>query len=144
MFFISHRGNIKGPKTKYENSPDYIESALKLGFDVEIDIYFYNNCLWLGHDSPKYKIQNNDWLKNNKLWCHAKNIQALNLMLKEKDMHCFWHQEDDCALTSKGYIWTYPGKDLLSNSIVVLPELYKIKKFSNISGICSDYISNYI
>ena len=126
MYFIYHRGNIEGSKTKYENNPDYIELALKLGFNVEIDIFFYKNCLWLGHDFPTYRIQNIDWLKNKKLWCHAKNIKALDFMLNEKDIHCFWHQEDDCALTSKGYIWTYFGKDLFSNSIVVLPEQIKI------------------
>ena len=143
MYFISHRGNIEGPKTKYENNPEYIESALKLGFNVEIDIYFHNKSFWLGHDSPIYQIQNINWLKNKKLWCHAKNAQALDLMLNEKDIHCFWHQEDDFALTSRGYIWTFPGKDLFPNSIVVLPELFKISKFSDISGICSDFISKY-
>tara|TARA_B100001123_G_C15269695_1_gene1009816 strand:+ start:767 stop:1201 length:435 start_codon:yes stop_codon:yes gene_type:complete len=143
MILISHRGNISGPKPEYENDSNYIESALQSGFDVEIDIFFYKNSLWLGHDLPKHKIKNVEWLKNKHLWCHAKNIQALDFMLKEQNIHCFWHQEDDCALTSKGYIWTYPGKDLFSNSIVVLPEQINKTDFSNISGICSDYINKY-
>ena len=62
------------------------------------------------------------FLKKDGLWCHAKNIEALNLMLRE-GIHCFWHQEDDVTLTSKGYKWTYPGKQLTENSICVKPEL---------------------
>jgi len=65
-------------------------------------------------------------------------------MLKEGDIHCFWHQEDDVTLTSKGYIWTYPGKDLTENSIVVMPEKYLEKwweySFKKCRAICSDYI----
>jgi|TARA_B100000959_G_C14826137_1_gene559891 hypothetical protein len=67
--------------------------------------------------------------------------EALNKMLKQ-DIHCFWHQKDDVTLTSKGYMWTYPGKLLTDNSITVLPEINNdIPK--KCLGICSDYIVNY-
>jgi hypothetical protein len=29
---------------------------------------------------------------------------------------------DDYTITSKGYFWTYPGKKISKNSIIVLPE----------------------
>ncbi len=35
---ISHRGNLDGPIPERENSPDYIDQAIKWGFVVEIDI----------------------------------------------------------------------------------------------------------
>ena len=35
MILISHRGNLNGKKVDEENSPKYIEKALKEGFDVE-------------------------------------------------------------------------------------------------------------
>ena len=38
----------------------------------------------------------------------------------------FWHQNDDYTITSKGYIWAYPGKKLNKNAIYVLPEWCKI------------------
>ena len=81
------------------------------------------------------------FLKNKKLWCHAKNIEALFEML-EHEVHCFWHQEDDVSLTSKGYIWTYPLKPLTSQSICVQPELYNAN-FNHCLGVCSDFISEY-
>ena len=39
MILISHRGNIFGPNKKDENKIEYVENALNLGFDVEIDVF---------------------------------------------------------------------------------------------------------
>ncbi len=139
MILISHRGNLNGPQPENENSPDYIEKAL-LNYNVEIDIFFYKNELWLGHDNPEYKIKNLNWLENNKLWCHAKNLEALDKMLKHPKIHCFWHQNDDVTLTSRGYMWTYPNKRLFSNSIAVIKEKLDKNVLPACSGICSDYV----
>jgi len=46
---ISHRGNIDG-KTLLENQPSYIDDAIDLGYDVEIDIWYIGDKLYLGHD----------------------------------------------------------------------------------------------
>ena len=139
MILISHRGNLNGINTDRENSIDYIQEALDKGFDVEIDVWDILGSYFLGHDEPKQLVKK-EFLKNEHLWCHAKNIEGLNSML-EDEIHCFWHQEDDVTLTSKGYMWTYPGKTLTTNSIAVLPE-EEIK--DNIAGICSDYIEGLI
>ena len=58
--------------------------------------------------------------------------------LLELNIHCFWHQEDDVTLTSRGYMWTYPGKKLFYNSICVMPQKPLLEK--NYLGICSDYV----
>ncbi len=145
MILISHRGNIDGKRETFENHPSYIKIALENGFDVEIDVWYKNNKWYLGHDEPQHEIDL-DYLRNKKFWCHAKNIEALNKMLKE-DIHCFWHQEDDVTLTSKGYMWTYPGKKLTDYSIAVLPELNNDNSITmlpkKVLGICSDYVVNY-
>ena len=67
MFYISHRGNLNGPDTRYENSIEYINHALERGFDVEVDVWFIDDNFYLGHDSPDYPIDHN-FLKNKKLW----------------------------------------------------------------------------
>ena len=46
------------------------------------------------------------------------------------------------TLTSKNYIWAYPGKQPIKNSIAVLPEIYQ-DNLSECLGVCSDYIENY-
>ena len=139
MILISHRGNLNG-KSDRENQPDYIEEALAQGFDVEIDVWDIFGSYFLGHDEPKYLVKK-DFLKNDGLWCHAKNIQGLYSML-EDNIHCFWHQEDDVTLTSEGYMWTYPGKPLTDKSICVLPEKNN-EKPKKCLGICSDYVVYY-
>jgi hypothetical protein len=141
MILISHRGNIDKKNPNLENNPEYIEKALYLGYNVEIDVW-YENEFWLGHDTPQYKIDVN-YLMNTKLWCHAKNGKALSEMSKYKNIHYFWHQDDDFTLTSKKFIWTYPKKILYYNSICVLPELGYIGSLKNCNGVCSDYIKQY-
>ena len=141
MILISHRGNLNGRITDRENDPGYVDLAMKAGYDVEIDVWYKDSKWYLGHDLPQYEITL-EYLKNNKLWCHAKNIESLNKMLNE-DVHCFWHQEDDVTLTSKGFMWTFPGKQLTENSICVLPEKDNQNIDTNAVGICSDYIINY-
>ena len=140
MIFISHRGNLNGKKKKLENKPVYIKDAIKKGFNVEIDVW-YTVGFYLGHDKPQFKVSR-QFLENKKLWCHAKNLKALEKLQKIKTKY-FWHQADDYTLTSNGYIWTYPGKTLSKKSISVLPELKKTKLSKSISGICSDFIEKY-
>ena len=143
MIVISHRGNISGPDKKNENHPDQIKKAHNLGFDVEIDVWWDSGKFILGHDNPEYEIPES-FLKEQYLWCHAKNIDALNKMIT-LGAHCFWHQEDDFTLTSRGYIWTYPRKILTKKSICVMPELSKYRKeeFNLAFGVCTDFPRRY-
>ena len=141
MLKIAHRGNTEGSDFENENNPIYIDKAIDKGFDSEIDVWLQGRRLYLGHDEPTYQIEL-DYLKNNNLWCHAKNIDALNQMTQYSNIHSFWHQEDDVTLTSCGFMWTYPEKTVTDTSIAVL-----IKKNSKIPkkvlGICSDYVVTY-
>lgn len=145
MILISHRGNIDGKKPHLENQPEYIENALNLGYDVEIDLWVKDNVLYLGHDEPQYKIDWKEWLdyKTHKLWIHCKNVEAIIWMRENtNDVNYFWHEEDTLTLTSNGYIWAYPGKQPIKGSIAVMPERSN-DDVSNCIGICSDYINNY-
>lgn len=142
MILIAHRGNIKGPNPKLENHPEYVLEALNSGFDVEVDAW-YEDGFWLGHDEPQYKTSF-EFLQKKGLWIHCKNIQALALL--QPHTNCFWHNTDDYTLTSKGYIWCYPGKELSGgNSICVMPEIYNLQShpFDGWYGVCSDFVSRY-
>ena len=140
MFLISHRGNHKAVDSKNENRPQQILHMLHQGYNIEIDVWFTKDRLYLGHDSPEYEV-NLKFLQNDKLWCHAKNLAALEYMLLH-NVHCFWHQKDDYTVTSRGYIWTYPEKPVCEKSIIVCKNSEDTKKYSkmNIAGVCSDYI----
>ena len=135
---ISHRGNLYGKDDLLENNPDHIKN---LNIDVEVDVWLIDSVLYLGHDFPKTKIELDFF--NKTIWAHTKNVEALYFLLS-KNIHCFWHQNDDYTITSKNYIWVYPGKTLIKDCIAVLPEnLYSKEQLNICSGICSDYIDSY-
>jgi len=139
MKLIAHRGNINGPFPDKENSPEYIENALGNGFDVEIDVWLMDNIWYLGHDKPQYIIDQT-FLLNNRLWCHAKNLDALNNMRKLGVSNYFWHETDKFTLTSSGYIWTYPGNSVVDNSIIVILD-DSVCENKSVYAICGDYVA---
>ena len=140
MIFISHRGNLSGPNPIDENKLDYILNALNENFEVEVDLWFKKNKFYLGHDEPQYEL-NIDFFDKKKIWIHAKNLECF-YELNKYNLNFFWHENDKIVLTSKGYLWNYPGTLLSERSICVLPEKNYEKKI-NCLGICSDYIKNY-
>ena len=139
MKIISHRGNTSGPNKEYENHPNVISSLLKKNIDCEIDVWFIENKFYLGHDFPQYEVEESYILQKG-LWCHAKNLEALYEMNKKNDIHFFWHENDDYALTSKNIIWTYPDKKTTNKSIIVdLNKNWRNKNY-NCLGVCVDWI----
>jgi hypothetical protein len=146
MILISHRGNVNGRTESYENEPTYIDLAIKKGYDVEVDVWYVDDVLYLGHDNPQYGVDFRWFIDRiSKLWIHCKNIDAINYFKDckyELEFNYFWHQEDDIALTSFNYIWAYPGKQPIKNSIAVMPELNK-DDVSTCLGVCSDFVENY-
>lgn len=144
MILISHRGNLTGPNPKRENSPAYLQEAIDKGFNVEIDIWVVEGRLYLGHDKPQYSI-NDLWLTQflYRIWAHCKNPEAM-VYLQENypQINYFWHQEDTLTLTSKKYLWVYPGKQPIKDSIAVMPEIHN-DDITQCLGICSDYIQEY-
>ena len=146
MILIAHRGNTKGPEPTKENNPEFIESAIEAGYDVEIDVRLHAGGFYLGHDKPQYEVLP-DWLLKHKdnLWCHAKDLKTFSVLLDLK-MHTFMHDKDPAALTSKHYLWTNPGERLVPNSIAVMPETktwYDFIQRFNYVGLCSDYVEDY-
>lgn len=141
MKLISHRGNTSGPNLEMENSPEYIEDAINNGYDVEVDLWSTDTKLFLGHDEPKYEVPKMFLEKHkDKLWVHCKNVEALYVCEFLLDgVHYFWHQGDDFALTSKNIFWTFPGKQMTPNSVLVMPELNQFLDVGpDIYGICTD------
>lgn len=136
---ISHRGNINGANKDLENNPDHIKSLLKSKIEVEIDVWLIDGQAMLGHDNPQYLVDYR-FFEHDKLWCHAKNLDALIFMLQNK-IHCFWHQEDDYTITSRGYVWTFPNKPVSSyRSVIVDTSKNWKEKNYNCERVCSDYL----
>lgn len=159
MKIIAHRGNIDGSIPEKENDPNYIDIALNLGFDVEIDVWVTNNKLFLGHDSPNFEIDI-QWImfRASNLWVHCKNPEAIvyfnELTQQSINSHCktekieieninyFYHESDPITLTSRLFMWVFPGNQPIVNSIAVLPELNN-EVISQCLGVCTNYAKNY-
>ncbi|NMC62468.1 MAG: hypothetical protein GYA55_04800 [SAR324 cluster bacterium] len=146
MILIAHRGNIEGANPSQENSPEYLRLALSLEFDVEVDVWLLEGQLWLGHDRPLYLMPED--LPQARLWCHAKNLEALMWLLRNR-YNTFWHEKDCYTLTSRGHIWTYPGQSIGQGSVWNQPEWDKSVNLSLVMqqaievgcvGICSDWV----
>ena len=139
---IAHRALFEGPDSEKENHPEQIDRALASGFDCEVDLWRVDGKCYLGHDAPTYPVDT-AFLETRNLWIHAKNLHALHFLTYTSGLHYFWHENDAYTLTSKNYIWTYPGKPLTKDSITVLPELHD-PTFESLDmscfGICSDFV----
>ena len=144
MIIISHRGNIAGPDRDSENTVEQINKAINLSFQVEVDVWYVDKKLYLGHDTPDTLVKLS-FLQNKNIWCHAKNIEALFYLLENK-VHVFWHQNDDFTLTSNNFLWTFPGNTLTKKSICVLPEKTKYieSELRNCAGVCTDFPLRYL
>ena len=147
MKIIAHRGNLNGPNPLTENDPKRITQCIEDGYDVEIDVRFdpATETLWLGHDEPQHKI-NWMWLagRTRNLWIHCKDLATLHeFSTNSGGYNYFWHDKDDYTLTSKGHIWSYPGKTYTGNTVVVMPEWNKMDwdalRATNCHGVCTDY-----
>ena len=147
MKLIAHRGLINGPDETIENHPDQIKLAINQGFNCEIDLWFDEDSkFYLGHDRPQYSIDKDFLIEYKKrLWIHTKNLKALYWLSNTNNFfNYFWHQNDDCVITSQGYIWTYPEKPLTDRSIRLMPEWadpgFKTVLKNRCYAVCSDYV----
>jgi len=132
---ISHRANTNGANSETENHPKQVIEVLQKGFDVEVDVWLCETDLWLGHDQPNYRIDLN-FLKQSGVWVHAKNKEVVNLLRNEKDIHWFWHETDQMTLTSRGYIWCFPGHEIEGG--IMVDHGQSIPNKINVAGVCTD------
>jgi hypothetical protein len=141
-----HRGNLTGPVKELENNFGILIQRSIQGYRTEVDVWYHDHNLWLGHDKPEYKISF-DWLAScKKRLIHAKDGKTLEYLLLEAgkralDLHIFYHTEEDYVLTNKGLVICYPGKPLLQGSLCMMPERanYNGEELQKSFCVCSDF-----
>tara|TARA_R110000824_G_scaffold352568_2_gene539625 strand:+ start:348 stop:806 length:459 start_codon:yes stop_codon:yes gene_type:complete len=140
---ISHRGNVNGQNIERENTLSYIDEANFLGYDVEIDVWMSNGYLYLGHDCAKTRIDYSCLVdRQDFLWIHCKNFQALSFLSSFCDLKTFFHENERYTYISNGVIWAHDISDIDNNCIIPLLEEKQILDWTkqNVYGICSDYV----
>ena len=142
MILISHRGNVDGVNLERENTQSYIQEAIDLGYDVEIDVRYINNKFWLGHDGPDYEVEF-DWLHDRKdnLWIHCKNFESLSELV-DTDLKVFYHLQEDYTIISDKHIWAHNLENVNKKCIIPLIDKSDIMDWTptQVYGVCSDYI----
>ena len=145
---ILHRGIRKIDKL-LENSPDTLNKRYNEQYYVECDIWYQNDNWYLGHDTPEFLIDIEDFLKIKTRIIHAKDGYTFAKLIKycnERgyDNEIFYHTTEDYVLTSSKNIIAYPGKYLHKNTICMMPENMNRdlseKEKNNIIAICSDLL----
>lgn len=142
MIQIAHRGNINGPHANMENRPEYLQAALDKGFDVKCDVWFDGGKFMLGYEFPTF-LTNRQFFQQKRVWTHCRNASAFIELVKYTNINCFFQENDDLALTSRGQLWAHP-KCLQWDANTVLVNLDKDRpEFVGLErpyGICSDFI----
>ena len=143
MKLIAHKGNVNGPDSLKENTPEQIEWCIENGYDVEIDVRYSpeKDKFYLGHDDLQHEI-NWWWLagKQKNLWIHCKDLFTLHeFTARTSGYNYFWHQRDDYTLTSKGQIWASPAQDYNKDTVRVIEDPEEVKEY-DCYAICSDYV----
>ena len=145
MILISHRGNIDSIIIKRENTQSYIQEAIDLGYDVEVDVWYMDNTFWLGHDTLQYEV-GIDWLldRKDKLWVHCKNFEALTELV-DTELRVFYHKEEDYTIISDKHIWAHNLKNIDDKCIIPLLSKTELKTWKSVDvhGVCSDYIGTW-
>lgn len=147
MKFISHRGNLQGRHKINENVPSVIENVISEGYDVEIDIWCKDDVLYLGHDEPVWKI-NDQFLKKHytRLLIHCKDDASLFKLSSLPVLDIFSHTNDKFTLSSKGKILINPHTvTTYRKGILMMPEMsnYTVDEILQFDGIISDNIKFY-
>ena len=142
---ICHRGNVAGPRKELENNLGVLIQRDIQGLATEVDVWYHEGNLWLGHDRPDYKISL-EWLAaSRRRLIHAKDGRTFAYLLEEAgkralDLHIFYHTDEDYVLTNKGLVICYPGQPLLPGSLCMMPERasYTVEDLQNAAVVCSD------
>jgi len=147
---ICHRGNLEKKIEEIENRPLTLAYRDVEGYDVECDVWYKDNKLWLGHDEPQYETFI-EWLAvSPRRLIHAKDGETFAYLLQEAgkrayDLHVFYHTDEDYVLTSKGIIIAHPEKPLVDGALAMMPEMgdYKVKDRHKLFFLCSDRLDGF-
>lgn len=147
--FICHRGNLEFKELANENDPVLLDKRIADGYDVELDVWYKNNQLFLGHDAPEHLITFEWLMESSKKYIHTKNAETLEYLLlrcgqEGYNPNIFYHTGEHYSLTTRNHIIVLPGQEILVGSVNMMPEMSPVPKDSSQAyAVCSDSFSNF-
>lgn len=149
MRCYAHRGNFLGKKPELENTRLYIKNALCNGFGAEVDVWYLDGKLYLGHDKPGVEISL-EFLINDRIIVHAKDVNTLKYLAKFTNIHSFFQSSDEVSITTWGKFVHHQNSTQVNfgkNDIMVCERYPSDGSAHNSYGvICDDrgYWSSYL
>lgn len=143
LILVSHRGNLDGVQEDLENTPNYLQAALREGFAVACEVVAVHGAFLLPTKAGYYPLPY-ALLSNPRMWFLAADGITLDALCAVNA-----HAVPACApvtLTSVHYLWCLPGADLTPRSIAVFPEYANSGWLDSAepAGVCSNEISRYL
>ncbi len=151
MLYISYRGIYDGQNFEDANTPNQIGKAFNKGFSCMVDVWRFNNKLYLGTQNAPIEVTDK-YLQGNRFWLNCQNQDAYNYLLAQPrklypNVFIFSNVETESSTTtSTGGQTIVPGNvPVDNNSIVYLPEIVDRGLFSTVKlrnyGVCSVYLT---
>ena len=99
----------------------------------------------MGHDEGTYEVDI-DWLLkfSNFLWIHCKSSESLNFLSRFQKLNYFFHDSDQYTITSKGFIWCYPGTDIIDYSVYLFPEKFSLSSSTIKKNIIYLFVQTFL
>lgn len=140
---IAHLGNLDGRDEEQENTPAYIQSALKQGYAVCCEVVYVHGAFVLPTKAGCKPLPSS-LLSNQEVWFRANDAATIDALCGV-NAHVI-PGGAQIALTSVHYLWCMPGADLTPRSIAVYPEHANPGwlEAGEPAGLCSNEISRYL
>lgn len=146
MLVYAHRGNLTGSISENENTIGQIKRALAKNVNVEVDVFYINDILYLGHDKPQEKIEK-EFLKNNRILTHAKDIQTMFYLSQFREINSFIQKDENISVSTHGNVIVHQHYSFnldWANSKTIMVDLNLNKyKTPNVGGIITDFAFPY-
>lgn len=141
---IANRGNISGRQPEKENTPAYVQAALKAGYHACVDVIYHHGAFCL-IAADRLITTPPSFFVNPKIWSRAYDAMTLDALCG-LGAHSLPNLIDGFTFTSAQFIWTLPGQPLSPRSIAVCPEEAPPNWFADcdIAGLCSNVVAEYV
>jgi hypothetical protein len=144
---VYHRGN-SARDLSVENNPKKLLELVRRGRHIELDIWTVGNKLFVGHDRPDVEVTY-DWLLavEPRALIHCKDGRTFSVLrryfaCRGIAANLFYHTSEDYALSTGGWVITYPGKPVFGEFLSMMPETAgRNPNMEAAAIICSDKLA---
>jgi hypothetical protein len=142
---IAHLGNIDGANDEQANRFKYVQTALKKGWHVCVNVVFMNGGFVLPH-ADGFDPVPPAFFSQARVWSRAFDAETLDALCNI-NAHAFTPAgETGLTLTSCQFVWTSPPHALVPRAIAAFPEIGPENWLDMYepAGLCSNQPAYYL